>query len=57
MQGGNSVFNWLGGITMIVLVGVVVSNGKNVANILNGIAKLYSTAAGSAQAASPAGQH
>lgn len=53
----NSVFNWLGGITMIVLVGVVVSNGKNVASILTGLGNLYTAAAGSAKAASPAGQH
>lgn len=45
---GSSVFNWLGGITTIVLVGVVVSNGKGVAQILNGLAGLYKAAASAA---------
>ena len=56
MQQG-SVWNWLGGITTIVLVGVVLSNGKNVASVLTGIGGLYSAAAGAAKACSPSAQH
>lgn len=54
---GNSVFNWLGGVTMIVLVGVVLSNGKNVATILTGLGNLYGAAAGAARSGSPVAQH
>lgn len=55
MQQG-SVFNWLGGITMVVLVGVVVSNGKNVASILTGLGQLYTAAAGAAHAGGASAQ-
>lgn len=54
-QGG--LWNWLGGITMIVLAGVVLSNGKNVANILTGLGGLYTAAAGAAKSGSGAAQH
>lgn len=57
MNQGSSVFNWLGGITTIVIVGVVLSNGKNVATILGGLGNLYSAAAGAAKAGSPVAQH
>lgn len=53
MQQG-SLWNWLGGITTIVLAGVVLSNGANVANILKGLGSLYSSAATAAK--SGAGQ-
>ena len=43
---GSSVFNFLGGITTIVLVGVVLSNYQGVAAILQGLGGLYSAAAG-----------
>lgn len=56
MQQG-SVWNWLGGITTIVLVGVVLSNGKNVSTILNGLGGLYKAAASAASAGSPSAQH
>jgi hypothetical protein len=56
MQQG-SVWNWLGGITTIVLVGVVLSNGKNVAQILNSLGGLYGAAAGAARSGSASGQH
>jgi hypothetical protein len=56
MQQG-SLWNWLGGITTIVLAGVVLSNGKNVANILNGIGGLYGAAAGAARSGSSSAQH
>lgn len=46
MQSGGSVFGFLGGITTIVLVGVVLSNYKGVAAILNGLGGLYGAAAG-----------
>lgn len=55
MQQG-SVWNWLGGITTIVIVGVVLSNGANVANILKGLGSLYGSAAGAAHSGSSAGQ-
>ena len=45
---GSSVFNWLGGITTIVLVGIVVSNGGGVGQILTGLGNLYRAAAQSA---------
>jgi len=45
---GSSVFNWLAGITTIVLVGIVVSNGSGVAQILNGLGDLYKAAASAA---------
>ena len=48
MQQGSAVFNWLGGITTIVLVGIVVSNGSGVGQILNGLAGLYKAAASAA---------
>lgn len=54
--GGQSLFNWLGGITMIVLAGVVLSNGKNVASILTGLGNLYGSAAGAARSGSAQGQ-
>jgi hypothetical protein len=56
MQQG-SVWNWLGGITTIVLVGVVLSNGANVANILKGLGSLYGAAAGAAKSGSASAQH
>lgn len=43
---GSGVFKFLGGITTIVLVGVVLSNYKGVAAILNGLGGLYGAAAG-----------
>jgi len=48
---GSSLFNWLGGITTIVIIGIVVSNGKGVAQILNGLGGLYKAAASSAHPA------
>ena len=53
---GNSVFNWLSGITMIVVIGVVVSNDRNVATIFGGLGNLYSAAAGAARSGSPTAQ-
>ena len=47
---GSGVGKWLGGITTIVLVGVVLTNYKGVAAILNGLGNLYGAAA---QAANP----
>lgn len=49
MNQSGGLWNWLGGITTIVLAGVVLSNGGNVANILNGLGNLYGAAAGAAK--------
>lgn len=49
MNQGGAAWNWLGGITTVVLVGVVLGNAANLANVLNGIAGLYSAAAGAAK--------
>lgn len=46
MQSGSGLFGFLGGITTIVLVGVVLSNYKGVAGIMNGLGGLYTAAAG-----------
>jgi hypothetical protein len=47
---GSGAGKWLGGITTVVLVGVVLTNYKGVAAILNGLGNLYGAAA---QAANP----
>lgn len=46
---GNSIANVLGGVATIIIVGLVVSNAKGVAGIINSIGGLYSSAALSAQ--------
>lgn len=45
----------LGGIATIVIVGIVVSNGRNVASIINATGNLYSSAALAAVGKQPAG--
>lgn len=50
---GNSIVNVLGGVATIVIVGLVVSNGSNVAQIINSIGNLYSHAALSARGITP----
>jgi hypothetical protein len=47
---GNSITNVLGGVATIVIVGLVVSNAKGVAGIINSIGNLYSSAARAATA-------
>jgi hypothetical protein len=42
---GGSIAKFFGGITTIVLVGVVLTNYKGVAQILNGLGSLYKAAA------------
>jgi len=44
-MGGGQLWNWLGGITTLFLVGIVLVNYKGVAAILGGLAILYGTAA------------
>lgn len=47
---GNSIVNVLGGVATIVIVGLVVSNAKGVAAIINSLGLLYSNAAKGATA-------
>lgn len=42
---GNGIINVLGGVATIVIVGLVVSNAKGVAGIINAVGNLYSSAA------------
>jgi hypothetical protein len=48
---GGGLFKFLGGITTLFVIAVVVSNGKGVGQILNGLGGLYGNAA---KAAHPA---
>jgi hypothetical protein len=48
-QGGHQVANVLAGIGTIIIVGMVVANGANVAQIINSLGRLYSNAALAAQ--------
>jgi hypothetical protein len=50
---GGGLFKFLGGITTLFVVAVVVSNGKGVGQILNGLGNLYGNAA---KAAHPSGK-
>lgn len=45
MDGTGSIGKLLGGVTTVVIVGLVVSNWKGVASILNSLGNLYGTAA------------
>ncbi len=42
---GGGLFKFLGGITTLFVIAVVVSNGKGVGQILNGLGGLYGNAA------------
>jgi len=53
MDGAGSFWNWLGGLSLVVIVGVVVTNGKNVGSILNGLAYLYGSVAAAATGGKP----
>ena len=52
MEAGQ-LWNWLGGITTIVLVGIVLSNYKGVSSILGSLAILYGAAASAAHPSNP----
>jgi len=45
---GSELWNWLSGMTMIVVVGVVLSNGRAVADIFTGLGNLYGNVAAAA---------
>lgn len=47
---GNSITNVLGGVATIVIVGLVVSNARGVAGIINSVGNLYANAAKAATA-------
>lgn len=47
---GNAITNVLGGVATIIIVGLVVSNARGVAGIINSIGGLYAGAAKAATA-------